>query len=68
MSGPKLTALERDFLERLRLGRGLRPAFRDEDRARQKCRRAGLAIVIQNPRRWELTDAGLAALNASKGE
>lgn len=68
MSGVRLTDQERDFLQRLRDGQGLRPAYRDEDRARQKCRKAGLAVVLMDPRRWEITPAGRIALNSSKGE
>lgn len=62
----KLTEHQRDFLERVRDGRKLRLADRDEDRARQRCRQSGLAEVVMNPRRWILTDAGRAALSEHK--
>jgi hypothetical protein len=57
-----MTPAQREFLERLRDGRRLGLADRVEDRARQKCRRLGYAVVVVNPRRWVITDAGLAAL------
>lgn len=53
---------QRDFLLRLRDGRPLGCADRQEDRARQAMRRAGYAVVLKNPRRWSLTDEGRAAL------
>jgi hypothetical protein len=65
MTLDKLTDLERDFLRRLRDRVELRPAFRDEDRARQSCRRRGFAKVEMNPRRWVLTDNGRACLEAA---
>jgi len=58
----KLDRRERDFLQRLWFGQTLRLADREEDRVRQKMRKAGLAVVTKNPRRWELTEAGRAAL------
>lgn len=58
----KLTSDEREFLECLRDGRRLRLASRHVDRARQRMRRAGFAVVLKNPRRWTITPAGLAAL------
>lgn len=63
----KMTADERDFLERIRDGRRLEPADRVEDKARQRMRRAGLAEILMKPRRWSLTDAGRAALEQNNG-
>lgn len=60
----KLTVGHIDFLERVRDGKPLRLAFRDEDRIRQFCRKYGLAKVEANPRRWVLTAAGEAALQS----
>lgn len=61
--GVDLNEDERDFLTRLRDGTRLAPADRAEDRARQFCRRNGLAVVLQNPRRWSITEAGRRALS-----
>ena len=58
----KLTAQERDFMERVRDGRSLAPADREEDRLRQRLRKAGLVEVLMKLRRWSLTPAGRAAL------
>lgn len=58
----KLTAKQREFLERLRDKRTLALADREEDRARQACRKAGLAECVMNPRRWEITEAGRTLL------
>lgn len=58
----KLTTEQRDFLERVRDGRHLKFASRDEDRVRQWCRRNGFAAVEMNPRRWVITPAGREAL------
>ncbi len=58
----RLDRRDRDFLQRLWFGQTLRLADREEDRVRQKMRKAGLAVVMKNPRRWELTEAGRAAL------
>lgn len=58
----KLTNAQSEFLRRLRDHRPLALADRAEDRARQFCRRKGLAEVIPNPRRWAITEAGRAAL------
>lgn len=62
----RLTIGHIDFMERVRDGKSLRLAFRDEDRIRQFCRKHGLAKVEMNPRRWVLTAAGEAALRALK--
>lgn len=48
-----LTEAEGAFLARVCGGEKLGCADRQEDRARQRCRRLGLAHVVQNPRRWE---------------
>lgn len=58
----KLTKAQSEFLRRLRDYRPLAVADRAEDRARQFCRRNGLAEVIKNPRRWAITESGRAAL------
>lgn len=58
----KLTKTQREFLLRLRDERPLLLADRKEDRARQFCRRNGLAEVIKGYRRWAITEAGRAAL------
>lgn len=63
----RLTADERDFLERIRDGRRLKPADRVEDKVRQRMRRAGLAEILTKPRRWSLTEAGRAMLAAAGG-
>lgn len=65
---PPLTAEERDFLERVRDGRVLKPADRPQDRVRQSCRRRGFAEVATNPRRWVITPAGRAALEKDPRE
>lgn len=58
----KLTTEQRDFLERVRDGKRIKLADRQEDRVRQSCRRSELAEVVMNPRRWVITDAGRQAL------
>lgn len=50
----------RCFLRRVCAGQKLRLADREEDRARQKCRRLGLVEVVMNPRRWIARPLGLA--------
>ena len=62
----KLTERQTDFLDALVHGRRLRLADRTEDRARQFCRKNGLAVIVKNPRRWEITDAGRSALKAAR--
>lgn len=57
-----LTEKQREFLERLRDDRTLAIADREEDRARQACRKAGLAECVMSPRRWVITAAGRACL------
>ena len=57
-----LTDRERDFLQSVWNGTRLRLADREEDKVRQKMRKAGLAEVVMSPRRWVITDAGRAAL------
>lgn len=57
-----MTNQQAEFLLRLRDGRPLGLADRVEDRARQWCRRNGLAEVLPNPRRWVITEAGRKAL------
>lgn len=59
----KLSDLEREFLSRLDRNMRLRHADRAEDRARQRVRKAGLAKVVMNPRRWIITEAGRSLLN-----
>jgi len=65
---PSLADRELDFLRRLRDGHSLRVADRVEDRVRQRCRKAGLAQVLQEPRRWVITDAGRAALSTNTSD
>jgi len=60
----KLSNREIDFLSRVVTGKHLPPADREEDRTRQKMRRAGLAEVVKNPRRWVITPAGLDAISS----
>lgn len=60
-----LTDKEREFLTRLAMGVPLALADRPEDRARQRCRRAGFAEVLMRPRRWVITEAGRQALQGS---
>lgn len=62
----KLTKAQTDFLDALVHGQRLRLADRAEDRVRQFCRKNGLAMVVMNPRRWVVTDAGRAALKAAR--
>ncbi|TPW26842.1 hypothetical protein [Pararhizobium mangrovi] len=50
--------LELDFLRRLRDSQPLASPDRKEDRARQRCRKMGLAEVVMNPPRWIITDRG----------
>jgi hypothetical protein len=57
-----LTEAEYDFLRRVKIGRRLKSADRDEDKVRQRLRKAGYAEVVMNPRRWVITDAGIAAI------
>jgi hypothetical protein len=64
----KLTDRERDFLQRIWNGTRLRLADREEDKVRQRMRKAGFARVVVSPRRWTITDAGRAALREEKGE
>lgn len=59
----KLDPTERDFLQRVRSGMRLSPATYDEDRARQRCRRWGLASVEMKPRRWVITQLGRDVLD-----
>ena len=63
----ELTPREREFLFRLHINMPLRMADREEDRARQSCRRAGLAVVLRQPRRWKITDKGREAISKSSG-
>lgn len=65
----KLTAPMRDFLKNVadvELGVDvLQLATRERDRARQKCRKAGLAVYIGGRGHlWRLTAAGHAALKS----
>lgn len=55
-----LSEAQRVFLLRVIDNTGLPHADRKEDRARQKCRRAGLVHIAKNPRRWEALPLGLA--------
>lgn len=58
-----LTDRERDFMQRVLNGGALRLADREEDKVRQKVRRAGFAVVKMQPRRhWEITESGKAVL------
>jgi hypothetical protein len=63
-----LSERELDFLRRLRDGERLRLADYEEDRVRQRLRKAGLAQVLQAPRRWVITDAGRAALSTNTSD
>jgi hypothetical protein len=53
-----LALREKAFLRSLIIGARLPTATREEDKARQFCRKHGLAEVVMNPRRWVITDAG----------
>ena len=64
----EITERELDFLRRIQAGRHFRIADREEDRARQKVRKAGIAEVVMNPRRWVLTPAGIAALQVEEDQ
>lgn len=55
---PQLTPAERDFLEQVARGKVEPVVYREDDKARQRMRRAGYAEVVMKPRRWVLTDAG----------
>ena len=57
-----LTVAEKDFMTRVKNGSRLGVADRLEDRLRQKLRRLGLVEVLKNPRRWSITEKGLAAM------
>jgi hypothetical protein len=59
---------EQDFLCRVRDGKRLRLADRDQDRIRQRMRKYCLAEVVMNPRRWVITDAGRLALQSQGGD
>lgn len=59
----ELSERENEFVRRLAQGRKLGLADRDEDKARQKVRRLGLAEVLMKPRRWALTAKGWAYYN-----
>jgi hypothetical protein len=54
----KLTGKRFEFLFDLLNGSDLTGATREVDRARQWCRRMGLAVVKKNPRRWASTSKG----------
>lgn len=54
----ELSAREFEFLDRIQKGQRPRLADREEDKARQRVRRLGLAEVVMNPRRWVLTKSG----------
>lgn len=56
----KLTEREKQFLVRVKDGERLRLADREEDKARQRVRKLGLAEVVMNPRRWVVTRQGWA--------
>jgi hypothetical protein len=58
-----LSKFEEDFLLRLVRGEKLRLADREEDKARQKVRKLGLAEVVMKPRRWSVTAKGWAYYN-----
>lgn len=51
---------DRAFLRCLYHGWALRLADRQEDRARQRCRRKGLAVYDREAGAWKLTPAGEA--------
>jgi hypothetical protein len=57
---------ERNFLRSLIIGARLSAATREEDKARQFCRKHGLAEFVMNPRRWVITDAGRKAMEAGE--
>lgn len=58
----KLTKDQAEFLQRIMNGKHPGLADRKADKARQFCRRNGLATIVMNPRRWVITDAGHKAL------
>lgn len=58
-----LSPRENEFIDRLAKGSKLRLADREEDKARQRVRKLGLAEVLMNPRRWSLTAKGWAYYN-----
>lgn len=53
-----LNTAERAFLLDLFNGTGVGVADRKADKARQKCRKAGLALFNRDKWRWELTEDG----------
>lgn len=67
--GREIGALEREFLLRLAKHKPEQPVGRhwlgspgrEEDRARQRCRKAGWAVYACGG--WRITDAGRAALS-----
>lgn len=61
-----LTKAEAEFLERLNRNYPLKLADRKEDRARQGCRRKGLASWGGKPKRWRLTEAGRTFLTTGE--
>lgn len=63
-----LTGAEHEFLRRIATGERLGLADRAADKVRQKMRRQGFAEVVQNPRRWVLTEKGAQALATTNGE
>lgn len=56
---------ERDFLQRVADGKALRLADRQEDRLRQRMRKAGFVEVLSKPRRWAITETGRQALETT---
>ena len=58
-----LSKKEAEFLRRVDKRYRLALADREEDRARQRCRRLGLVHVEKNPRRWELLWLGRQVLD-----
>lgn len=56
------------FLTAIALGDSLPVASRAQDRARQKCRRSGLAVFHRDTWTWAITDAGRAAITTAGQE
>lgn len=54
-----------DFLRKIDAGERPGLADRRADKVRQGCRRAGLAVIVPKPRRWQITSAGRAVLDTA---
>ena len=60
-----LTKAEFEFLNCLHRGASLPFADRPQDRVRQKVRKLGLAEYSGKPKRWQITDIGIASWAAA---